>query len=292
MTLNLDLKKFKPSTMPDNATCILLGKRRTGKTTITLDVMYHKRRIPCGVVVSGTEESNHTFKGIVPDTFIYGEYKPEILDRVFVRQRKLTNHNQRLMDLRQKDGLVDSKVFIVLDDCMYDKSVWKSEVIRKVFFNGRHFNMFFLATCQYLMEIPPSIRANIDYTFVLREPVLSQRQKIYTYFAGIVPDFKMFCHILDRTTNNFECLVIDNTSRSTEISDVLYWYKAKIREKGKWRVGSDSYWLHHRKKYNPRHDAEDDDGVDMLTSAGGGGGGRGGGSSSRVGARVVVRKSR
>ena len=267
MTLNLNLKKFKPSGMPDNATCILLGKRRTGKTTITLDIMYNKRAMPCGVVISGTEESNHTFKDIVPDTFIYGEYKPEILERVFVRQKKLTNHNQNKIDKGQTSDLIDSKVFIVLDDCMYDKSVWKSEVIRKVFFNGRHFNMFFLSTCQYLMEIPPSIRANIDYTFVLREPVLSQRQKIYTYFAGIVPDFKMFCHILDNTTNNYECLVIDNTSRSTEIADVLFWYKAKVRPKG-WRIGSHSYWQHHRKKYNPKHDAEaDEDDNELRTSS-------------------------
>jgi hypothetical protein len=255
MTLNLNLKKFKPSGMPDNATCILLGKRRTGKTTITLDIMYNKRFMPCGVVISGTEESNHTFKDIVPDTFIYGEYKPEILERVFVRQKKLTNHNQNKIDKGETSQLIDSKVFIILDDCMYDKSVWKSEVIRKVFFNGRHFNIFFMATCQYLMEIPPSIRANIDYTFVLREPVLSQRQKIYTYFAGIVPDFKMFCHILDNTTNNYECMVIDNTSRSTEICDILHWYRAKVRSKG-WRIGSNSYWLHHRKKYNPKHDED------------------------------------
>lgn len=269
MTLHLNLKKFKPSTMPDNATCILLGKRRTGKTTITLDIMYHKRRMPCGVVISGTEESNHTFKDIVPDTYIYGEYKPEILERVFVRQKKLTNHNQRRLDQGDTTrDLIDSKVFIVLDDCMYDKSVWKSEVIRKVFFNGRHFNMFFMATCQYLMEIPPSIRANIDYTFVLREPVLSQRQKIYTYFAGIVPDFKMFCHILDSTTNNYECLVIDNTSKSTEIADVLYWYRAKMRKKGTWRMGSAPYWQHHRKRYNPNHDgANDEDDVDADGSS-------------------------
>jgi hypothetical protein len=245
--------------MPDNSTCILLGKRRTGKTTVTLDILYHKRKLPCGVVISGTEESNHSFKGIVPDTFIYGEYDPKVIERIFARQKKLISRNLSKQEANETTGIVDPKVFIVLDDVMYDKSIWKSEVIRKVFFNGRHFQMFFMATCQYLMDLPPAIRANLDYTFILREPILNQRVKIHQYFCGIVPDFKVFCSVLDETTSNFECLVVDNTSRSTNITDVLFWYKAKIRPIGSWQIGSNQFWKHHMKTFNKDHDADEGD---------------------------------
>ena len=262
MTLNLNLKKFMPAKMPDNSTCILLGKRRTGKTTVTLDILYHKRKLPCGVVISGTEESNHSFRGVVPDTFIYSEYDQKILERIFARQKKLINRNLLKQESKETTGIVDPKVFIVLDDVMYDKSIWKSEVIRKVFFNGRHFQMFFMATCQYLMDLPPAIRANLDYSFILREPILNQRIKIHQYFCGIVPDFKIFCSILDETTSNFECLVVDNTSRSTEITDVLYWYKAKVRKPNSWRIGSPLFWTHHAKRFNKNHENEDEtDGI-------------------------------
>ena len=252
--------------MPDNSTCILLGKRRTGKTTVTLDILHHKRKLPCGIAISGTEESNHSFKGIVPDTFIYGEYDPKILEKIFSRQRKLISKNLLLQEEHRKTGgvndspkLVDPRVFIVLDDVMYDKSIWKSEVIRKVFFNGRHFQMFFMATCQYLMDLPPAIRANLDYTFILREPILNQRIKIHQYFCGIVPNFKVFCGILDETTCNFECLVVDNTSRSTEVTDVLFWYKAKIREPGTWRIGSNQFWKLHARRFNKEYDIDSDE---------------------------------
>ena len=258
MTLNLNLKRFLPKSMPDNSTMITLGKRRTGKTTLVLDILHAKRHIPCGVVISGTEESNHTYKGIVPDLFIYSEYKPEILEKIMVRQRKLINKMMNDPSLK-----INPKVFMILDDVMYDRTIWKSEVIRKIFFNGRHFQVFFMATCQYLMDLPPAIRANLDYTIILREPILSNRTKIHTYFCGIVPEFKAFCNILDATTANFECLVVDNTSRSTEVSDVLFWYKAKIRDSSTWRVGAPSFWTHHNTKYKKPND-DDDEKVDKA----------------------------
>ena len=250
-TLNLNLRRFEPKSMPDNSTMILLGKRRTGKTTLVLDILHAKRRIPCGIVISGTEESNHTYSGLVPDLFIYSEYKPEILDKIIVRQRKLINKAQQ--------KAVDTRVFIILDDVMYDKTIRKSTQLRLIFMNGRHYKMFFMATCQYLMDIPPAIRANLDYTVVLREPVLSNRQKIHTYFAGIVPDFKVFCGIMDATTANYECLVVDNTSRSTDIADVLFWYKAKMRDNTTWRVGAASFWTAHNTRYKKPADSDDDE---------------------------------
>jgi hypothetical protein len=253
MTLNLNLRRFSVSSMPDNATMICLGKRRTGKTTLVLDILHAKRRIPCGVVISGTEESNHTYKGIVPDLFIYSEYDPAVLERIMERQRKLINRM-----LAHPETPTNPKVFMILDDVMYDRTIWKSEVIRKIFFNGRHFQVFFMATCQYLMDLPPAIRANLDYSFILREPVLNNRQKIHTYFCGIVPEFKAFCSILDATTADFECLVVDNTSRSTQITDVLFWYKAKIRDSSKWRVGADSFWTAHAQRYREPTDEDED----------------------------------
>lgn len=253
MTLNLTLKRFDMKSMPDNATTILIGRRRVGKTTCLMDILYHKRRIPCGVVISGTEESNHAFRGTVPDLFIYGEFKKEILEKVITRQQKLISG----MD-KPDAPKVDPRCFIILDDVMYDRTIWKQEVIRKILMNGRHYHIYFMTTCQYLMDLPPAARTNLDYTIVMKEPILSNRQKIHQYFCGIVPEFKQFCSIMDATTANFECLVVDNTSRGTEISDTLFWYKAKIREPGSWRVGSMSFWKHHERRYRDPSEAEDE----------------------------------
>jgi hypothetical protein len=56
---------------------------------------------------------------------------------------------------------------------------------------------------------------------------------------------------MDVVTDNFGCLVLDNTSRSNKIEDCIFWYKAKypIRE---CKVGSKELWEYHKKNYREK----------------------------------------
>lgn len=246
MACNLQLKKFNPKTIGDGRICVMIGKRGTGKSFLCKDIMYYKRNLPCGVVISGTEEGNGFFKEIVPDLFVYNDYDSSILSRVVARQRKLA-----------KNKASGSGMFVVLDDCLYDKRVVKETVTRQVFMNGRHWNIFLILTAQYCMDMPPDIRANIDYVFVLRENIIHNREKLYKNFFGVFPTFDMFCQVLDQCTENFECLVLDNTAKSNKVEDIVFWYKAKSHPP--FRMGSKVFWEHHRRHYNPKHDDGDSD---------------------------------
>jgi hypothetical protein len=105
---------------------------------------------------------------------------------------------------------------------------------------------------QYCMDMPPAIRSNIDYVFVLRENIVANREKIWKNYFGIFPTFPAFNSVMDQCTNDFECLVLDNTSRSNNIEDVVFWYKADVK-KPKFRVGAPQFWSVHKKLYNPTH---------------------------------------
>jgi hypothetical protein len=48
---------------------------------------------------------------------------------------------------------------------------------------------------------------------------------------------------LDATTENYECLVIDNTSKSNRLEDQVYWYKAAVHEP--FTIGSRELWELH-----------------------------------------------
>ena len=52
--MNLQLRKFKPETMTDDRVCVFIGKRNTGKSTLVKDIMFHKKHLPAGIVLSGT----------------------------------------------------------------------------------------------------------------------------------------------------------------------------------------------------------------------------------------------
>ena len=79
---------------------------------------------------------------------------------------------------------------------------------------------------QYPLGIPPNLRTNIDYIFILRENIVANRKRIYDNYAGMFQNFEIFCQVMDQCTENYECLVIDNTTKSNRLEDNVFWYKA------------------------------------------------------------------
>jgi hypothetical protein len=208
------------------------------------------RKIPMGVVMSGTEESNEHYKEYVPDSFIYGQFEPPVVEKV------ITHQQQAIKKLKpeQKEDFKnpDNSVFMLLDDCMFDNKWTRDKNMRCIFMNGRHYRIFFMLTLQYCMDLPPSLRGQIDYVFVLRDNIIENKQKLYKHFFGIFPTFDSFNEVMTQCTENYECLVLNNRSTSNKIEDVVFWYKAKTDRK--FRMGSPALWEHHKRNYNKDHD--------------------------------------
>ena len=55
--------------------------------------------------------------------------------------------------------------------------------MRLLFMNGRHWKIMLIITMQYPLGIPPNLRTNIDYVFILREPYM----QIENEFGKIMP---------------------------------------------------------------------------------------------------------
>jgi hypothetical protein len=68
----------------------------------------------------------------------------------------------------------------------------------------------------------------------------------------------MFNQAMNSCTENYECLVLDNTSKSNRIEDCVFWYKATLRKN--FRIGSAEMWNYHKKHYNPKHVLEGSNG--------------------------------
>jgi hypothetical protein len=121
----------------------------------------------------------------------------------------------------------------------------------------------FIITMQYAMGIPPALRTNIDYVFILRETIINNRRKLYEQYAGMFPDFDSFCQVMNQCTENYECLVIDNNAKSNKLEDQVFWYKATPHPD--FKLCSPEFWAH---SATYSRDAEDE--VDDLDSAAGG----------------------
>ena len=123
--------------------------------------------------------------------------------------------------------------------------------------NGRHFKVLFLITMQYALGIPPNLRTNIDYVFILRENYVSNRKRIYEHYAGMFPTFEIFCQVMDQCTEDYNCLVIHNNAKSNKLVDQVFWYKAQPHND--FKIGSDEIWRYSNQHINKDSDDEEEE---------------------------------
>jgi hypothetical protein len=240
--MNLKLEKFDINSITSDKVCVLIGKRETGKSFLVKDLLWYHKNIPLGTVISGTEAANTFYGNMVPSLFIHENYTPEIIANTLKRQKLVVKEMQREVGMYNETN-IDPNAFLILDDCLYDNSWVRDTNIRSLFMNGRHFKILFVITMQYALGIPPNLRTNIDYVFILRENFVSNRKRLYEHYAGMFPTFEVFCQVMDQCTENYECLVIHNNAKSNKLEDQVYWYKAESHPD--FKIGASEFWNHH-----------------------------------------------
>jgi hypothetical protein len=224
--MKLELRKFDPSKIKNDSVVVFIGKRNTGKSYCLKDILNYNRDVPVGVVISPTERANGYFEKFIPKMLIYDELEEKLISKFLTRQITITNSRKREM-AKQGTSSIDPRAFLILDDCMYNKSAMSDKNIRCIFMNGRHYKIFLLITMQHGLGLPPDLRSNIDYVFIFRNNIVKEREKIYNHYAGMFPTFDVFNQVMNQCTENFECLVIDNKVQSNNINDIVFWYKAQ-----------------------------------------------------------------
>ena len=243
--MSLELKKFDMKTISfkiheaKGPVVVLVGRRDTGKSYLVRDLLYYQQDIPLGVVVAGTEEGNGFYGKMVPKLFIHNEYNTAIIENVLKRQKGVLREMKKQVEAYKKSN-IDPRAFVILDDCLYDGTWAKDKMMRLLFMNGRHWKIMLIITMQYPLGIPPTLRTNIDYVFILREPYIANRKRIYENYAGMFPTFESFCQLMDQCTENYECLVINNNAKSNRLQDQVFWYKADAHND--FKLGSKEFW--------------------------------------------------
>lgn len=231
--INPSIEDVRQRVIGRSSKLIFIGKPGTGKTTTLTSLIYEKRHCcPSGMVVSGTEDSNHHFSSIFPDTFIHDVLTTEKIEN-FIQRQKLA-----------EKFLPNPWSLLVLDDCMDDTKIFNTPTFHKLYKNGRHLNMLYILSSQYSMDIKPWLRTCIDGVFLMRETNIRNRKKLYENYAGVIPSFHLFCKVMDEIANDYTALYIHNAGQSANWEDNVFWYKARPIPPD-WKFGSYEIWDHH-----------------------------------------------
>ena len=198
LLMTLELRKFdmrQISFKPDEnkgPVVVLIGRRDTGKSFLVRDLLFHHQNIPIGTVISGTEAGNGFYSAHVPKLFIHDEYSTAIVENVLVRQKTVLKQIKKESNAYGRSK-IDPRAFLILDDCLYDNSWTKDKMMRLLFMNGRHWKIMLIITMQYPLGVPPNLRTNIDYVFILREPYIVIAKE---YMRTMRVCFRLLNHLL------------------------------------------------------------------------------------------------
>lgn len=221
----------------------LIGQRGTGKSRIIRSLIYEKSHVfPTGEVISETEDSNHFYSKFFPGICIHNKLEKDMSQiKNFIRRQKIA-----------KEYLENPWSILLLDDCMSDPKIFNDKTFQELIKNGRHFATWVIIAMQFSLDLKPNIRNNIDGVFVFRDPNIRNRRKTWENYAGIIPDFNLFCSIMDQITEEYTALYIHNASTSNKLEDCVFWYRAKPVPEN-FRFGCDEMWEFHDKRYNQNY---------------------------------------
>lgn len=220
-----NIREFNMSSIGGNRTVFFIGTRAAGKSTAVLDYLYHNKNFPTGTCISPMEKYHNIYTGKIP--FVHEEYSPELIKTFVDRQYAIFKRMRRKEDLN-----IDPRAVLILEDCLYDSKIVLNDMnLKFIFMNGKHLYITCLLTMQYPLDLPPSLRDNVDYIFIFRESKLSTKRRLYQQYAkDVFPTFEMFNKVLDEYTKDHGCLVIDNRIYSNKLEDRVFWYRADVNK--------------------------------------------------------------
>lgn len=235
----MKLEEFNPELLDLSSTVVLFGKRNSGKTYWICDLMYslyknggkNGQKVDLCCVFSQTEELQSNFQKFIPPCFIHNAYSESKLLALLETQKNLTQKNGRT-----------SNVVVILDDCSFSKEIFNTTMSR-IYSNGRHYRLMFILSLQYSMQLPASMRGNIDVAVAFKEPIHANKRRLYESVFGMFDSLKQFDKIFSEVTQNYGCMVaVNNGSSSTDINKNIFWSKARSSLPSHFPLGRPIYW--------------------------------------------------
>ena len=212
-------------------TILLVGKRFSGKSYTSVSIA-EKFKVPRFCAFCGTKdtedfwaekfESSASVRG--PD-----EAGKAYLITVIKYQQRKARLYKKVLKLPFPNQYMIGMIF---DDVTSKREFRKGEILEDLFSNGRHYKAVIIISCQYLKQLPPAVRTNADYMFLMHNTKRTCKV-LYEDYVEEPSTFGEFLQLLrsvtgqtdDKGNNLFNSLVYDNSTTSSKLEDMFKVYR-------------------------------------------------------------------
>ena len=202
----LPLQHFDLSRVKEDSVCIITGKRATGKTSLVKTLMRNRNGPYYRMIVGDDYEYSELG---AKNALLTNEYFPNIPQIVKSRQVDLCREGQSSV--------------LVLDDCIFRKEDFFHKDMLYLFENHQNLRLQIIIAMGYPMEIPPRAIYCVDYVFIFGRNSNSTIAKLYEQYGSAFESLEHFQQILDLVQDRYDALVIDNTTPSSRIEDIVFY---------------------------------------------------------------------
>lgn len=246
----LQINEFKLDSMVSSPAIVMIAKRGSGKSWVCKALLHHFKDIPAGLIIAPTDKNNCFYGNFFFDTYIHYEYRSDIIEKLLYRQTEIIEKQKKKL---KRGKTVDTRVFVVMDDCLSSKGSWaKDRPVQQLLFDGRHYHIMYILTMQFPLGITPELRGNFDYIFLLADDFTSNIKRMHDHYAGMFPDLGSFRETFRELTDDFGCMVIVNRGARRSFFEKVFWYKAPNLDGISFKIGCKQFENFHKDNYDER----------------------------------------
>ena len=233
--MSIVVKQFDPTLAQINRAYLIIGRKGSGKSTLMFTLLGKLApRIDYAVAMCGTRDGLEKFGKVMPPDVIHSSFNPTVFSAII----KTLARNSMASGYKTITSMV-------LDDLAFARGTFKSEEMRESLMNGRWLGLNLIMTQQYLMDLGPDLRGQIDYIFAMAETTKKTRQKLFDYYYGIFNTFADFERVFNAVTSKKgRALVLDNTTTTAVISDRVFYYDGDVNASSEFVLGCTSFHKH------------------------------------------------
>lgn len=213
-----------------NFAAIITSKRRTGKSVLMKDLchkLYKAKWIEEAYVFSSTAHLQKDLFDYVPEENIYKGLDQAKLKELWENQEKKI---QTLCNSGVKKDDIPCTL-VLFDDVIADtKGCRYSDILTNFFISGRHVRFTQIFIQQYILSVPPKIRANIDFFACFKINRHLDRKNIIDSYIDL-PSKEALQILQDITAepDSYQCMIINLMINGNDPEEYIRKYTASMK---------------------------------------------------------------